>query len=94
VGTSHLVSEPLQVKYIVYGTIFENRGEDMLQCPYKDYTSFNRWQANRDLLSAIYFFVTMHLHQGKKVSILSLGDANLGPVPTRRGCLRIVPIVR
>jgi hypothetical protein len=30
-------------------------GEDMLQCPHKDYSSLDRWQANRDLLSAIYF---------------------------------------
>jgi hypothetical protein len=30
-------------------------GEDMLQCPYKDYSSLDRWQANRNLLSAIYF---------------------------------------
>jgi hypothetical protein len=30
-------------------------GENMLQCPYKNYISLDRWQANRDLLSAIYF---------------------------------------
>jgi hypothetical protein len=34
-------------------------GEDMLECLYKDYSSLDRWQANRDLflylLSAIYF---------------------------------------
>jgi hypothetical protein len=30
-------------------------GEDMLQYPYKDYSSLDRWQANRDLLSVIYF---------------------------------------
>jgi hypothetical protein len=29
--------------------------EDTLQCPYKDYSSLGRWQANWDLLSAIYF---------------------------------------
>jgi hypothetical protein len=31
--------------------IFENRGEDTLRCPHKDYNSLNRWQANRDLPS-------------------------------------------
>jgi hypothetical protein len=62
-------------------------GEDMLQCSYKDYSSLNRWQANRDLLSAIYFFVTTHQCQAKEVSILSLGDVNPGPVPLRWGCL-------
>jgi hypothetical protein len=34
-------------------------GEDTLRCSYKDYSSLNRWQANRDLffylLSVIYF---------------------------------------
>jgi hypothetical protein len=35
------------------------------------------------LLYAIYFSVTMHLRQGKKVSILPTGDVNPGPVPSR-----------
>jgi hypothetical protein len=35
------------------------------------------------LLSAIYFSVTMHLRQGKKVSILMPGDVNSGPVAAR-----------
>jgi hypothetical protein len=26
-------------------------GEETLRCPYKDYSSLNMWQANRDLLS-------------------------------------------
>jgi cytochrome c biogenesis protein ResB len=38
-------------------------------------------------LTAIYFlyllFVTTHLRQGKKVSILPPGDVNSGPVPSR-----------
>jgi hypothetical protein len=46
------------------------------------------------LLSAIYFSVTTHLHQGKKVSILVPGDVNSGPVASRRGLLEAVPIVR
>jgi hypothetical protein len=41
-------------------------GEDMLRRPYKDYNSLNRWQANRDLLSAFalcnLFSVTTHIH--------------------------------
>jgi hypothetical protein len=28
-------------------------GEDTPRCPYKNYSSLNRWQANRDLLSVI-----------------------------------------
>jgi hypothetical protein len=59
----------------------------MLQCPYKDYNSFNRWQANRDLLSVFTFcnllFAMMHLRQGKKESILMSGDVNSGPVASR-----------
>jgi hypothetical protein len=39
----------------MYDPIFENHSEDTLRCSYKDYSSLNRWQANRDLLSAIYF---------------------------------------
>jgi hypothetical protein len=35
----------------------------------------------------------MHLHQGKKVSVLVLGDVNSGPVALRRGLLEAVPIV-
>jgi hypothetical protein len=69
-------------------------GADTLQCPYKDYSSLNRWQANRDLLSVIYFSVTTHLCQGKKVSILVPGDVNSGPVASRRGLLEAVPIMR
>jgi hypothetical protein len=46
------------------------------------------------LLSAIYFFVTMHLWQGKKVSIVVPGDVDSGPVASRRGLLEAVPIVR
>jgi hypothetical protein len=36
-----------------------------------------------DLLSAIYFFVTTHLHQGKMVCILMPGDVDSGPVASR-----------
>jgi hypothetical protein len=78
----------------VYGSIFENRGEDMLRCPYKDYSGLNRWQTNMYLLYAIYFSVMAHLRQGKKVSILVSGDVNSGLVASRRGLLEAVPIVR
>jgi hypothetical protein len=51
-------------------------GLEMLKCPYKDYSSLNRWQANWILLFAfiytIYFSVMMDLQQGKKVSIFPL----------------------
>jgi hypothetical protein len=46
------------------------------------------------LLSAIYFSVTMHLRQGKKVSILVPGDVNSGPVASRQDLLEAIPIVR
>jgi hypothetical protein len=46
------------------------------------------------LTSAIYFSVTTHLHQGKKVSILMPGDVDSGPVASRRCLLEAVPIVR
>jgi hypothetical protein len=41
--------------------------EHTLRCPYKDYSSLNRWQANRD----------------KKVSILLPGDVNPGYILSR-----------
>jgi hypothetical protein len=54
--------------------------EKTLRCPYKNYNSLNMWQANWDLLyvftCAIYLSVTMHLRQGKKVSIIPPGDVN------------------
>jgi hypothetical protein len=37
------------------------------------------------LLFAIYYFIMMHLQQGKKVSFLPPGDVNPGPIPLRRG---------
>jgi hypothetical protein len=73
-------------------------GEDMLQCSYKDYSSLDKWQANRDLLSVFTFYnllsVTMYLRQGKKVSILVSNDVNSGPIASKRGLLEAVPIVR
>jgi hypothetical protein len=46
------------------------------------------------LLYAIYFSVTTHLRQGKKISILVPGDVNSGPIASRRGLLEAVPIMR
>jgi hypothetical protein len=74
-GMSQLVSEPYKYNMSLTAIFLKTYCEDMLQCPYKDYSSLDRWQANRDLLSA-----TMHLCQGKKVSILVVGDVNSGPV--------------
>jgi hypothetical protein len=45
------------------------------------------------LLSTIYFFITTYLRQGKKVSIIILGDVNSCLVTSRRGLLEAVPIV-
>jgi hypothetical protein len=70
-------------------------GEDMLRCPYKDYSSLNRWQTNMDLLSAFtlcnLLSIMAHLQQGKKVSILLPGDVNPGPIPSRRDFLENSP---
>jgi hypothetical protein len=75
----------------MYNPIFKNRSEDTLRCSYKDYSSLNRWQANRVLLYVIYYSVMMHLRQGKKVCILLPSDVNPGPVPSRRGLLEDSP---
>jgi hypothetical protein len=45
------------------------------------------------LLSAIYFSVTTHLRQSKKVSILVPGDVDSGPIASMRDLLEAVPIV-
>jgi hypothetical protein len=91
---SQLVSEPYEYNTTLTAIFSKTYGEDMLQCPYKDYSSINRWQASRDLVSTIYFFVMTHLHQGKKVSILVPGDVDSSPIASRRGLLEAVPIVR
>jgi hypothetical protein len=70
-------------------TIFlKTYGEDTLRCPYKNYSSLRRWQANMDLFSVFTFCILLsvmtHLCQGKKVSILVPSDVNSGPVASRR----------
>jgi hypothetical protein len=49
---SQLVSEPYEYNALLTAIFLKTYGEDMLRCPYKDYSSLNRWQANRDLLFA------------------------------------------
>jgi hypothetical protein len=65
-----LVSEAYEYNMIPTVIFSKTYGEDTLQCPYKDYSSLDRWQANRDLLSVFTFrnllSVTTHLRQGKK----------------------------
>jgi hypothetical protein len=96
---SQLVLEPYEYNTTLTAIFLKkNYGEDTLQCPYKDYNSLDRWQANRDLLSVFTFHnflsVTTHLCQGKKVSILVPGDVDSDPVASRRDLLETVPIVR
>jgi hypothetical protein len=95
---SQLVSKSYEYNTTLTAIFSKTYGEDMLQCPYKDYSSLDRWQANRDLLSIFTFYnllsVTMRIRQGKKVSILVLGDVDSGPIASRRGLLEAVPIVR
>jgi hypothetical protein len=94
---SQLVSEPYEYNTTLMVIFLKTYGEEKLQCPYKDYSSLSRWLTNRDLLSVFIFYnllsVTTHLRQGKKVSILVLGDVNSGPVASRRSLLESVPIV-
>jgi hypothetical protein len=60
-----------------------------------DAHSLNRWQAHMNLLLVFTFcnllFVTTHLRQCKKVSILPPGDVNPGSVVSRRGLLEDSP---
>jgi hypothetical protein len=90
---SQLVSEPYEYNTTLTVIFSKTYGEDTLQCPYKDYSSLDRWQVSRDLLSVFTFLLT-HLRQSKNVSILSPGDVNPGPVASRRCLLEAVPIMR
>jgi hypothetical protein len=84
---SQLVLEPYEYNTTLTAIFSKTYSEDTLQCPYKDYSSLDRWQANRDLLSVFTFrnllSVTMHLRQGKKLSILVPGDVDSSPVASR-----------
>jgi hypothetical protein len=81
---SQLLSEPYEYNTTLTTIFLKTYDKDTLQCSYKDYSSIDMWQANRDLLSVFTFynllFVMTHLRQGKKVSILVPGDVNSGPV--------------
>jgi hypothetical protein len=84
---SQLVSELYEYNMTLTAIFLKTYSEDVLQYSYKDYSSLDRWQANRDLFSVFTFCnllsVTMHLCQGKKVIILPSGDVNHGPVASR-----------
>jgi uncharacterized protein (DUF302 family) len=84
---SQLVSEPYEYNTTLTVIFSKTHSEGLLQCTHKDYSSLDRWQANRDFLSVFTFcnllFATTHLRQGKKVSILVPGDVNSGPVASR-----------
>jgi hypothetical protein len=82
-GMSQLVSEHYGYNKSCTVIFLKTYDEDTLRYPYKDYSRLNRWQANQDLLSVIYFSVMMHQRKGKKVSILLPGDVNLGPILSR-----------
>jgi hypothetical protein len=55
-GVSQLVSEPYKYNMTLMAIFSKTYGEDTLQCPYKDYSNLNRWQANKDLLSVFTFY--------------------------------------
>jgi hypothetical protein len=52
---SQLVSEPYEYNTTLTAIFSKTYDEDMLQCPYNDYSSLNRWLVNRDLLSVVTF---------------------------------------
>jgi hypothetical protein len=54
-GMPQLVSEPYEHNMTLTAIFLKTYSEEMLQCPYKDYSTLGRWHANEDLLSAIYF---------------------------------------
>jgi hypothetical protein len=51
---SQLVSEAYEYNMTLTAIFLKTYGEDKLQCPYKDYSSLDRWQANR-VTFCIYF---------------------------------------
>jgi hypothetical protein len=55
-GSCQLVSETYEYNTTLTAIFLKTYGEDMLQCPYKDYHSLERWQANMDLLSVFTFY--------------------------------------
>jgi hypothetical protein len=49
-GMSQLVSELYEYNTTLMAILSKTYGGDTLQCPYKDYSSLDRWQANMDLV--------------------------------------------
>jgi hypothetical protein len=84
---SQLVSELYEYNTTLPDIFLKTFSEDTFQCLYKDYSSLDRWQSNKDLLSVFtfcnLFFAATHLRQGKEVSILMPGDVNSGPIASR-----------
>jgi hypothetical protein len=62
---SQLVSELYEYNMTLTAIFLKTYGEDTLQCPYKNYSSLDRWEANMDLLLVFtfcnLFSVTVHL---------------------------------
>jgi hypothetical protein len=54
---SQLVSEPYEYNTSLMAIFLKTYREDMLRHPYKDYSSFNMWQANRVLLPIFTFYI-------------------------------------
>jgi hypothetical protein len=95
---SQLVSESYEYNTTLTAIFLKTFGEDMLNAHIKTIVVLTGGKLIGIyflyLLSAIYFCVTTHLRQGKKVSILMPGDMNSGLIASRRGLLEAVPIVR
>jgi hypothetical protein len=52
---SRLVLESYEYNTTLMAIFLKTYSEDTLQCPYKDYSSLDKWQANMDLLSVFTF---------------------------------------
>jgi hypothetical protein len=52
-----LVSEPYKYNISLTAIFLKIYSEDTFRCPYKNYSSLNSWQANRDLLSALLYAI-------------------------------------
>jgi hypothetical protein len=52
---SHLVSELDEYNTSLTAIFLKTYSDDKVRCPYRDYSSFNRWQANRGLFFTFTF---------------------------------------
>jgi hypothetical protein len=95
---SQLISESYEYNTTLTAIFSKTYGDDTLQCPYKNCSSLDRWQANMDLFFVFTFhnllFIMTYLRQGKKISILTPGDMNPELVASRRDLLEPVSIER